>query len=662
VVVLSNNVWQRRYGKDPEVLGRAIIVNDVPYTVIGVLPPEIDFEMLWRDMGLMAPAAIDPTDLKRDARRFTAVGRLKDDVTLEQAQAEMTTINANLAQAYPETNAETDMWLESFEEFFMSPEDRWAMRGLLAAVGLVLVIACVNLANLLLAKTTSRSREFAVRAALGAGRGRIIRQLFIESLLLALGGGIFGLLLALWAVDLMIINLEYIPYQRDEVGLNPAVLTYTLLISMAAALFFGLFPALTSSKVSLHEELKEGQLSASAGRSRNRLRNGLVMGQLAVAIPLLVCCSMITKHLIGLKNIDFGYNSDNVITMQVDLPTYRYNLDEQWTNFYRQTLSRVNEIPGVENVAATLSVPVFTSSFIFGAVTIEGRSYENNPEEQIRGYQLVTANFFETLEAPLISGRFFTEMDHAESQPVAVINQRMAQQQWPNEDPLGKRFTFDPEATPTEWVTIVGVVADIGKSTYGGPPRAALYIPHQQKPQPSMVLIARTTGDPMDMIQPIRSTIHSFDSTIPIYNFQTIEDMAHRWLRDDRMAAWFFGGLALLALSLACIGLYGIMSYSVAQRTNEIGIRVAFGAVRKDILNLVLKRCLKLAGMGILIGLVLSIPVSVLLASFLYRVSRIDPISFGAVIILFLAVSMLAGYFPARRATRINPLTALRYE
>lgn len=663
VVVISNELWQRRYGSDVGVLGRIVTFNDIPYTIIGVLPEEISFEQFWSGVGLMSPMIIEPENMRRDFNSYSAIGRLKPGVTLVQAQAEMNTIAEQLAKAYPQTNADTGIQLQSLMDVLIDDDVQLVEMLALLAVGLVLLIACVNLANLMLAKAMARTKEFAVRVTMGASRSRIVHQIFIESLLLALPGGMLGLLLADWGVGVFM-QSSYTPFliMQEEVGLSLPLVIYTLLISMLAAFIFGLLPALTTTKISLFEELKETATSTSAGRSRNRLRHALIVGQLAIAMPLLVICGMITKHLVGLKMVDLGYKTQGLISMDVRLPEYRYRNPQQGQEFYRRAIEAVNALPGIESAGGGYQLPVFHFWGSRAPVAIEGR-FDENKDFQVKWiYRIVTSDFFQTLKVPLIRGRYFTPADHIKAQPVAIINQRLAQQYWPNENPVGKLLTLDPKAAQIKWVTIVGVVGDTGRHVFGGPPPGLLYLPFEQKSISNLKIVARAQGDPKDMIGALRSAIHGVDPMVAVSDFHTVDDIVRYWLRDDRMAAGFFGGLALLALGLASIGLYGVMSFSVIQRTHEIGIRVAMGASRKGIMQLVIKRCLRLCVIGIAIGILLSLPMGFIVKSSLYQVSSVDPTAYAVVITLFLLVAMLAGFFPARRAMSVDPMEALRYE
>lgn len=664
VVVLADKLWERKFSRRPDILGQTMMLNDSPHTIIGILPPEFDLEnvRMWYHVQFLTPLRLDRAKLERGDRWYQSIARLKPGVTFDHAQAELTGIAARLARAYADTNAEAGVTVRPLTQRFVSAGDRLANLALLAAVGMVLLIACANLANLLLAKATARAREFAVRAALGAGRARLIRQLLTESLLLAVLGGGLGLLVGSWTIDALKASVELIPGHGSEIGLNPAVLTYTLVVSGIAALLFGMAPALATSRISVSEALKEGAAASSAGRSRNRLRNGLVVVQLAIALPLFICCGLTIRHLIALRSAEFGFNADRLMTMQIDLPGYRYKEPARWAAFYRDALEAIEAMPGIERAAATMSLPVFGMRSAYAPVTIEGRPAEAVSSMDVRGYQVVTPGYFEMMEIPLVSGRHFTERDHADGQPVALVNHRMAQHYWPNEDPVGRRLTLDQSLTEATWITVVGVVANAGHTFSGGPPPPILYLPHLQRPMPSMTVVARTLGDPVDAIPALRSAIHDIDAGVPVHEFRTVADVIRYWSRDDRMAAWFLGTLAALALGLASIGLYGVMSYAVVQRTQELGVRVALGAGRRDILLLVLRRCLKLTVAGIAIGLVLAAPVGLAIQSQLFGVSGVDPLAYLAVSALLLAVSALAGYVPARRATKVNPITALRHE
>lgn len=663
VAVLSDGLWRRRFEQSADVLGRTILLSDEPYTIIGVMPPEVDFDQPWYHTDVVTPLPIDTAVFTRKSGRFYSIARLKPEVSARQALAELRAIDARLAAAYPDTNAKLEVFVMPLLDRFLPADDGLSEKAILLAVGAVLLIACVNLANMQLARATSRGREFAVRAALGAGRGRIVRQLLTESLLLSLIGGAGGLLVGMWAVDIFVANYASQALRPEETRLDWPVLTYGLVASLAAALVFGLTPALAASKVSLNETLKEGGAVASAGRSRNRLRDALVVGQLAISLPLFICCGLAIRHVQTLKaSGTVGFNPERIIAMQVDLPKYRYEAKERQVNFYRDALETVRAMPGIEAAGATYSLPIGEGNFASVLVSIEGLTDDQRPPGYVPGYRSVTPGYFKTMQIPLIRGRRFGEHDLANSQPVAVVNQRAASAYWPNEDAIGKRVNIDNKASPPRWITIVGVVGDAGCTPGGESPRATLFLPHEQAPLRRMTLVARTLGDPMNVAAGLRAAIHAKDPGVPLGGVRTVDGIIQRWLRKDRLFVGFLLGVAGLALGLAAIGLYGVMSYAVAQRTHEIGVRVALGAERHDVMRLVLRRCLTLTAVGIGVGIVLSIPVSILLARQLYGVGAVDPATFIGVPIVLLVVAMLAGYLPARRATRVDPVVALRYE
>lgn len=662
VAVLSDRLWQRKFGGREDVLGETVELNDVHHTVIGVLPPYLEFDMLWRDARIFTPLVLDPARLNRQDYGYWSIARLKPGVSVEQSQAEMSGIVAGLADAYPETNATRTVRVEPLREFFMSTDDKIAVGAMLVAAAGVLMIACVNLANLMLARASSRGAEIAVRSALGAGRGRIVRQLLTESLLLALLGGAVGLAVSQWVVDLYNSSYELMTFAPDEIGANPAVLTYTFFIAVGSALVFGLTPGLAASRAPLAEVLKGG--GASPGRARTRFRNAIVVGQLALTLPLLITCAMAMRQVVFLESLDFGFDTENLLTMQVDVPAHRYQEPEQWQAFYRDALEAVEAVPGVEAAGAALSFPIGAGriSLYGGKLSVEGRIGEEARPGDVYGFDVVTDGYFRTMGASLVNGRFFTDRDRADSQPVAIVNESMANHYWPEEDAVGRRFTFDHTASPVEWITVVGVVTDFGADFYGEPPGTVLYLPHSQRPHPGMLVVARTAGEPMDTIPALRGAIHGIDSGVPLYRFRTVDDHVDVWLNETRVISAMIGGVGFLALGLASIGLFGMISYSVVHRTREIGVRMALGAHSSTIMKLVIRHSLRLAAIGIVIGLVLSLIAGIALLSTLYGVEPPRVTTVLAVLVLLLAVVLLAAYLPARRAARIDPLIALRAE
>ena len=662
VAVLTDRLWQGKFGGRAEVLGERINLDDVPHTIIGVLPAHLQFDRLWRDATLFTPLRVGTADLRRDGLGYWSIARLRPDVTIEQAQAELDGIAAGLADAYPDTNGDRTARVESLQEFFLSTDDKIAMVAALIAVTGVLLIACINLANLMLARATARGGEIAVRVAMGAGRARIVRQLLTESVLLAALGGAVGLATSLWLLDLFNTNTDLAFFRPDEIGLNPVILTYTFLISLGSALAFGLAPGLAATRLSIGEALKG--TGASAGRRRMRFRNGIVVAQLALTLPLLISCAMAGRQLAFFESLDFGFDTENLLTMNVNVPMHRYQGEPQRAAFFRDAMEALEAVPGIAAVGASLNFPVGAGQRrgYEGSLQVEGSLGEEERPGDVGGFDVVTPGYFQAMGVSLVSGRVFSARDRSDGQLVAVVNERMAAHYWPDDDALGKRFTFDPTVPEPEWFTVVGVVADFGSNFWGEPTAARVYLPHAQRPFADMVVSVRTHADPFDMIPSLRAAVHGIDPGVPLSGFLTVDDHVDIWLNETRSIATMVGGMGLLALGLASVGLFGTISFSVVQRTREIGVRVALGARRRAIMQLVFRRSLRLAAIGIGIGLVLSLAVGIALISTIYGIEAPRPTTVLGVLALLLAVALVAAYFPARRATRIDPLIALRAE
>ncbi|MFC1661225.1 ABC transporter permease [Gemmatimonadota bacterium] len=670
VAVLTWRLWQDRYGGTEDVLGRILLLNEVPHTIIGVLPRQADIEVLWREAGVFSPLLLSPGSSDWTQRSYRVVGRLAEGATAEQAQAQVNAIARRLAESQPETNARVRARVEPFRDMFFSAEDKLAVGGLLLAVVAVLLIACVNLANLFLAKGTARQGEVAIRLAVGASRGRMIRQLLSESVLLALAGGAVGMVLGRWGLDLFLASMPTPPFLLDEAGLDGALLTYALAVSLAAALSFGLAPALLASRVSLSESVKES--GKSGGRGRKRMRNGILVAQLALTVPLVLTCAVSFMNLRALQSIDFGFPVEGLLTAQVELPAFRYPEESDQGRFYQDLVEAVREIPGVTGASAGARVPIGAGlGSAYSPLVVEGREGVDGASRGPQAYQPVTPTFFQTLRVPLRAGRSFTREDGPGQPTVGIVNEAFARLYWPGEDPLGKRLLpeSDPEhlypgAKPavTDPVTVVGVVADHGATFYGEPPRAQLYLPQFQHPLTSLRLVVRTGGDPLLLVPAVREAFQRLDPTVPLSGFRTGETMVDDWLSESRSIGVMLGIFAVLALGLSIIGLYGMVAYSVAQRTFEIGVRMVLGAGRRAIRVSVMRSFMVLAGIGLVIGVAISAAVGIVARSFLVllQVSYV-PTVLGVTGLLMGAV-VVAAFVPARRATTIQPVVALKSE
>ncbi len=668
VVLLGERLWRRRFDGSLDVLGQTIAVNGQPHTVIGILPPEVDFLNPFVDrVDLWLPLSVELDVAARGRRAHFAVARLKPGVTIAQAQTEVEEIAARLAEAYPDSNTGIGVRLQSLPESVMSLDDRLLGLMLLVAVGAVLLIACVNLANMLLATATARVREFAVRTALGAGRGRIVRQLMAESLLLALAGGLAGLLAAAWAVNLFVVAYEAdfplaagaSPY---ALVFNAPVFLYAVALSLATAVAFGLAPALGVSRVPVSTSLKEGESAASAGLLGGRFRNGLVVGQLAISLPLVICCGLTLRHVSTLRQIDVGFDREHLVAMSIELPSQRYEEPAERAAFFDRAVAAVDALPGIAAAGASTSFPLGNDGLMsYIRIAIDGVTFDHDRGEDYTGFQAVTPDYFRALGLPVIAGRAFTEADRAGAEPVAIVSARLAERYWPDRA-IGSSLVLEPDSEKERRARIVGVVGEAGRSIMGDPPPPVLYLPHQQQPSARMIVVARAAGDRAAVIPLLRPAVRALDADVPVYDVRTMDDILRQWLRDDRMLAGFLAGLAALALGLASVGLFGMMAFVVALRTREIGIRIALGAAKADVLGLVMRRCLRLAVAGVLGGLLLSAPIGYALASQLYGVSGADPLSYLGVTALLLAIALTAGYLPARRALRVDPMVALRHE
>ncbi|HKP87401.1 MAG TPA: ABC transporter permease [Blastocatellia bacterium] len=663
VILLSKGLFERRFGGDKNIVGQTIPINGQGTTVIGIMPndyrPNIEF---WVPMGITYQNA------DRNLHNIQVVGRLAPGVTREQAQAEMSNIAAGLAEQYADSNTGWGVAVVPFHDLIVL-NIRPALMLLLAAVGVVLLIACANVANLLLARAASREKEIAIRLALGASRGRLIRQVLTESVLLSIIGGALGVLISLWGTDALVgLNRQGIP-RASEIGVEGRVLVFALLVSVAAGILFGLVPALQASRPNLNETLKESGKSSSGHARGHRTRGLLVVVQVALAFVLLMGAGLLIKSFSELQRVNVGFNRERLLTMQVSLPPAQYPRDTDVISFYKESIARLSALPAVTSASAISQAPLAGGGpqFIFA---VEGRPLPTPSDAPIASYRIVLRDYFQTMNIPLIKGRAFTEADDQNARQVVVINQNMADLIWPGEDPLGKRVTVGVPAPgeQPDWATVIGVVGNVKHTTLAGETGMQMYHPAAQTPflalamGRTMTFILRAQTETTGLIEPARSVFASLNPTLPVSNVKTMETIIHDAVAPFRFNMLLFVLFAAIAILLTMVGVYGVMNYAVTQRTREIGIRMALGAQASQVRGLVLKQGLALSGMGLVIGLGGSLIVTRLMSSLLYGVSATDPVIFVAVGVVLALVSVMACYVPARKATKVDPMIALRYE
>jgi putative ABC transport system permease protein len=656
VVVLSYALWQRRFGGNPSVVGRSILMDGEATTVVGIMPSSFFFPDHQTDYWI--PASFTPEDLARRTRHYLeVVARMKPGVTRERAQRDMEVIAKRLQQQYPDTNANIGAVVVAIRENFAgdTATGLWVLQ--IAAV-LVLLIACSNLANLLLARAAGRRREMAIRVALGANRGQIAAQLITESLLLSVGGGVAGLVVGrlCWS---MFRNLVPSQIAGNGFALNAPVLMFTAAISILAGVFFGIVPALRAPDVALQESLKEG---ARAGESRGgmRLRDTLVVAQFAMAFALLVGASLMIETFWNLRRVDLGFRSDHLLTMGVPLPDTKYNTNEKLRAFYRDVLDRTRTLPGVKNVGFGSDVP-FTSIGDTEGYAIEGAPPTLPGQDNDALYREVTAGYLETIGGTLESGRLLEDRDIESGQPVVVINEFLAKRHWPGVDAVGKRLKLTGSKEP--WRTVVGVVKDIRERGLLLDMKPAVYVPVNQVDRPGAdYLIARTSQDPAGMVNALRGAVWAVDADRPVAFIRTMDQLMEENVADRERPMTLLGIFAGLALVLACIGVYGVLAYSVAQRTREIGVRMALGARPLDVTRMILGRGLRLSAIGLIAGAALAGVLGVLLRTLLFGVTPAAPLVYAGTAASLLIVALAACVIPAQRAARVDPVVALRDE
>jgi putative ABC transport system permease protein len=652
LAIIGYSLWQRRFGSNPGVLGSAITLNGEPYSVIGVMPAGFNFpdqQEVW------VTHTIDATT-SRGNHSYMNIARLAPGVTREQAIASLAPTTQRLQAEYPETNARLSATVRPFRDALIPNEVRTIILIMLGAVGFVLLIACANIANLLLARATGRRRELAVRVAIGAGRRRIVRQLLTESLVLALAGGALGVLVGVWGLELVQLGItEQLAYWI-RFDIDRRVLAFTLMIALGTGLIFGLAPSIRASRPNLHEDLKDGARGTSGGAARNRMRSGLVVAQLALSVVLLVGAMLMMRSFMALQGIDPGFDQSQLLTTRMYLAGPAYVTADQRASFVGSLTSEVEAIPGVEQATVVSAAPLSGSSSST-VIAVEGREYAPG-ERPNTAYRPITHNYFSALRVPLQSGRSFTAQEVIDTASrVAIINDVAARQFWPDEDPIGNRFEIFGE-----YRTVIGVVPEIRQRSIDTREERQVYLPYGAVATRMVTLMLKSQGAPDELAGDVRTTLARMDPSLAAYDVMTMEHMVAQSFWDRRLYGYMFAAFAGIALLLAAVGVYGVMAYSVAQRTHEIGVRMAIGAGVRDVLRLVVGQTLALAGTGILIGLAGAFAITRVLGGFLYGVGSTDPVSFVSIPLFLSIVAVVASLVPAMRAARLSPTVSLRTE
>jgi putative ABC transport system permease protein len=661
VALLSYSLWQRSFGLDPSIIGRAVTLNGESYTVIGVMPRGVHLHAYgnWNDELWVPIAFTNEESTNRGTHFLEVIARIKPSITLKQAQAEMETIAARLTKEYPKYNTRIGATVMPLHEEIVG-DIKPALLILLGAVGFVLLIACANVANLLLARAAVREKEIALRLALGASRSRLTRQFLTESVLLAFLGGGFGLLLALAGIRVLKTFIPPSIPQTQTISIDGKVLLFTALTALLTGIVFGLAPAMHASHSNLNESMKEGGRDSASGRKGNRLRDLLVIGEVAVSFILLVGAGLLINSFLHLRNLDPGFQADHLLTMKVDLSELKYPDGERRSVFFDEVLRRIRVLPGVQSVAVAGNLPL-TYNGDSATIAIEG--IPDPPPDQWPDviYRAIGPGHFSTMGIPLIRGHDFTDQDRPDSKKGVVISEKTAEHYWPGEDPIGKRVKPDATNSDVPWREVIGVVKDVRQNDFIAQPKMQMYFNYRQlKDLAANALIVRTSVDPMSLATPVRNSIWAVDKDQPVADVDTMDHIVSAAIARQRFSMLLLGIFAASALMLAAVGIYGVMSYSVTQRTHEIGIRMALGARRADVLQMTIKQGLKLVSVGMILGLVAAFLLTRILTSLLFGVSATDPITFIGISLVLLALAILASYIPALRATKVDPIIALR--
>ena len=659
VAIITYSLWQRRFGGDPDILNKTITINTIVRKVVGVMPEHFNFP---KGGEVYAPIAMTPELMKsRGSHSFYIIGRLNRGTSIASAQADIDSIMARLAQQYPETN--TGWGATAFplvaDTVHTYDTPLWIMMG---AVGFVLLIACANVANLMLARASGRQKEIALRTALGASRWRIVRQLLTESVIVALVGGALGVLIGFWGINALRAGdpgeaSKFAPgwYQ---LGINAPVLFFTLALSLVSGIVFGLAPALQASKTNLNDSLKEGGRQTSG--SSHRLRSSLVVFEFALSLVLLVGAGLLARSFLSLLKTDPGFNPDHVLTMNLTLPMLKYKEEAQRAAFYSDLVQRVKTFPGVESAAVVNYLPLGGSNSS-DSYLVEGEPEPPPGQENDGRYRVASPDYFRTMQISIVRGRGFTDQDKAGATPVVMVNEAFVRKHWPNQDPIGKRIRFYGPLERAPWMEVIGVIADV-KHELNLPVTPEYYLPYAQDAWPGMVLVARTSVDPSSLAGALRQQVLAIDKDQPVFDVKTMQEVRSTSVAVYSFSSAMLGIFAFVALLLASIGIYGVMAFAVAQRTQEIGIRIALGARSADVLKLVVTHGMKLALIGMLLGLGGSWALTRFMEKLLVGVQATDVLTFSLVSVCLLVTAFVACYVPARRATKVDPLVALRYE
>jgi putative ABC transport system permease protein len=664
-VVLSEKLWRSRFGADQKIIGSPISLDHRSFTVVGIMPAGFRSPFFSATDEIWIPTAQDPVFSSfmslRGARGVPVLGRLKPGVSLEQAQAEMNAVGANLAKEFPEADAGFSIRIEPLKQAIVG-NAKVALLILLGAVGLLLVIACANIANLLLARATARAREMGVRIMLGAGRARIIRQLLTESALLGLAGGIAGVLLAYWAVAALVSFLPAGLPQPHPIAVDGRVLAFALVLSIAAGLVFGLAPALLAADANLQSSLKEGPGRAGEGSGWRRARSFLAVAEISLALVLVVAAGLLLRSFVALTSVNPGFDARQVWKAEVSLPQYEYSKPQQWTSFSNQLLERIHAQPGLQDSALVVPLPLDAQGFVSLSFTIVGNPPLPRGTIQDADSVSVSPNYFHVMSVPLLRGRLFNRQDAMSAPPVTIISEAMARRYFANENPLGRHLVFGLPFNGIASREIVGVVGDVRDAALHQAPRPMMYVPFAQAPFWGGEVVVKSALNPASIVAAIRQQVHDIDPNLPVTDFESLSYAVQSTAAQPRFRTLLLGLFGLVALVLSAAGVFGVISYSVSRRTHELGIRMALGATPAGILKMVLREGSRLAAAGLAVGLVAALILTRFLRTILFEIKPEDPLTFAAVAILLALVALAACYIPARRATRVDPMVALRYE